>query len=192
MVRKLCPIIAYFEEKVEKEIKELQKEIYYLTGAQASLNEWRPHITVGKALHLDETSYSQILSELNSFTKGFSTFKIELRDFGFIDNWKGSKLFSCKPYVVYINVVLNSNLIAFVEKLDEILKKYNYRYDIFPYNPHVTLSFKDLDKEGFLKTKKLLEERTFSKIVSINGFSMATDKHKKGEFVETENFRFLK
>jgi len=190
MSKRLHSFIAYFEKEVEEEIRLLQKELFELTGAKASLKEWRPHITIGKALNLDDTTSMQISNELKSFVKSQEKFQVELKDFGFMDDWKGSKLFSCEPYVLYIKVVLNSSLISFVDRLDSILKKYDFSYDIFPYNPHLTLAFKDLDKVGFEKAKELLEKRIFSKIININGFSITTDKNKKDEFIEVGSFKF--
>jgi len=192
MKKKNYPCVAYFEEEIEKEFRKLQDEMYKLTGSKACLNEWNPHITVGKDLELDSIGLLNLTKELNSFAKTQSHFEIELKDFGFMNNKIIAKLYNCEPYVIYIDVIVNKDLLLFVEKLNKILEKYKYKYDIFPYKPHLTLAFKDLNKEGFEKAKEYLKNKKFYKLIKINSFSLATDKENNGQFKEKIKFDFGK
>ncbi len=185
----LYPCISYLDSESEKEIRTIQKEIFEISGAKSSLEEWRPHITVGRGLNYKKEIPADLIEKLSTFTKTQSSFQVELKNFGYMDDWKGSALFNCEPYVIYIDVIINPILQTFVDKLDSILKEYAFSYEIHPYNPHLTLAFKDLDKEGFEKSKDYLSQQSFSKTITIDSFSIANDEIEKNIFKEIHNFQ---
>jgi 2'-5' RNA ligase len=191
MEKKLYPCIVYFDAETESKIHKLQQKICDLTGARASLVEWRPHMTVGKALWLDADKFDDLTNELNVLVGDLKSFTVELNGFGYMDNWSGSKLFNCEPYVIYIKVVINQQLLDFVGRLDSVLQKYEFKYDINNKDFHVTLAFKDLDKSGFKKAWDLVNKKDIKLNVPINTFSIATDKEQKDVFVEVAKFYLL-
>ena len=192
MTQRQYPCVAYLERYNEKKIRNLQKELSILTGSKSCLLEWRPHITVGKALELNKLQLQKLKKELTDFASSQPSFDIELKDYGFMIHKIVAKLFNCEPYVIYLNVVANHRLVAFVKKLDAIMKKYDFNFDIFPYNPHLTLAFKDLDQDGYNKARRYLKNKTFSDIFKISSFSLATDKKGDGEFKEVIKFKLKK
>ncbi len=192
-MRKLYPCVVYFDKDTEKEIVELQETLFKITGSKSSLVEWRPHFTIGNAPTLDNESLKNLEVKLNSFAKTQSPFEVEIGDFMFVDNWGGSKLFNCEPYLVAIKVRINPELLSFVERLSAPLKKFDMDYNniVFPYSPHITLAFKDMDKLGFEKAKKFLKNVNFAKKIKINSFYLLVGPEDlNGKFEECMKFDF--
>src|SRR3989344_3866685 len=192
MIQKHYPCVAYFRKDDEKKIRNLQKELSILTRSKSCLLEWQPHITVGKALELNKFQLQSLKKELKDFASNQSSFDVEFKDYGFMIHKIVAKLYNCEPYVVYLKIVVNPMLLAFVKKLNVIMKKYDFKFDIFPYNPHLTLAFKDLDQKGYKKAKKYLKNKLFSEVFKITSLSLATDKKGGGQFKEVLKFKLKK
>lgn len=190
MAKEHYPCVTYLDESAQNQFRVLQKDLFNLTGSKACLEEWEPHITVGKSLELDSKELLNLIKELKEFATKQNSFEVEIKDFGFMIHEVVAKLYNCEPYLVYLNVMVNDKLQQFVDSLNTILKKYECKFDIFPYKPHLTLAFKDLDEEGFEKAKKYLKEKKFSKKVKVGSFSLARDKEKNGKFREEIRFSF--
>lgn len=192
MNKKLYPVVTYFNKDFEDEVRILQNELFEITGARASLDEWRPHVTVGKALWVEDEELQKLIQELNDFTQTQSVFEIEFDGFGYMDDWAGAEAFHCEPYVVYVDVVVNDDLRNYVEKLAKILNKYEHRYVIHKDNFHMTLAFKDLNKEGFEKAKKYLIGRSFKRKIKVDSLSLVLDTEKGDVIKEVINLKFGK
>lgn len=192
MSRKLYPIVTYFDRDFESEVRGLQKELFEITAARASLDEWRPHVTVGKALWIEDDELRKLIQELNDFAQIQPVFDMEFNGFGYMDDWAGAKAFNCETYVVYVKVVVSDDLKNYVEKLGRILNKYEHRYVIHKDNFHMTLAFKDLNKEGFEKAKNYLRDKTFKRKVKLNSLSVVLDTERGDAIKEVANLKFGK
>ena len=153
------PIIIYLDENLNKKIRAIQERLLEITGSRACLDTENPHITVGSGIKVDEKNLELVCGEIKSVAKKFKPFKIKIKNYKFIDDWVGGKTSSYTPYVIYLDIVVNRNLQKLAEELmKKVTNKYERYYDQpWPYNPHLTVAFKDLDKRGFLKAKKILE-----------------------------------
>ena len=192
MSKKLYPIVTYFNQDFENEIRGLQKELFEITGARASLDEWRPHVTVGKALWIEDNNLKQLTQELTEFIQAQPVFEMEFDGFGNMDDWAGAEAFKCEPYVVYIDVVVNDDLNNYVEKLSQILDKYEHKYVIHKGNFHLTLAFKDLNRTGFEKAKKYLRDKSFQRKIKVDSLSVVLDTEKGDVIKEIATFKFGK
>ncbi|MFZ5392443.1 MAG: 2'-5' RNA ligase family protein [Patescibacteria group bacterium] len=192
MNKKLYPVVTYFNQDFENEVRGLQSELFEITGARASLDEWRPHVTVGKALWIEDGELQKLVQDLNDFTQTQSVFEMEFDGFGYMDDWAGAEAFNCEPYVVYVDVVVSNDLKNYVEKLGKILDKYEHRYVIHKDNFHMTLAFKDLNRTGFEKAKKYLRGKSFNGKVRVDSLSVVLDTEKGDVIKEVVNFKFGK
>ncbi len=167
-------IISYFEPEVTREIRGIQEKLSELTGSKGSLAAWIPHITVGSGITIEEGQLGGFYNQIETFLKDFSGTTIGTRDFSFMDNWSGSKL-GFSPYVVYIKPYDYGVLPRIASFLEESLKpNYPAWYDQpWPYSPHITVAYKDLNKEGFLKAKEYLTDKTFERDIVINNVCLA-------------------
>lgn len=192
MSKKLYPIITYFDRDFENEVRKLQNELFEISGARASLDEWRPHVTVGKALWIEDDELKKFIQQLNDFIQTQPVFEMEFDGFGYMDDWAGAEAFNCDPYVVYVDVVVGDDLRKYVEKLAKILDRYKHKYVIHKDNFHMTLAFKDLNQESFKKVKEYLRDKTFKKKVKVNSLSVVLDTEKGDAIEEVANFKFGK
>jgi 2'-5' RNA ligase len=190
MIKKLYPVVTYFDQDFETKVRELQHELFVLTGSRACLDEWRPHVTVGKALWIDKDRLANLTADLTNFVKTQSVFEIEFNGYGFMDDWAGSKAFNCEPYIVYADVAANDDLVVYAEKLGKILAGYEHKHVIFKNNFHLTLAFKDLDKPGFEKAKQRLSGKSFLQKERVVSLSLATAVGETEVYEEIAKFEF--
>ena len=169
-------IVSYFEKSVEEEIREVQKEISSLTGSSGSLVAWEPHITVGSGLEVKEEELDKFTQNVSEFCKTQNPAIIKTEGFSFMDNWSGAKL-GLSPYVVYIKPVDYGSLVGIANYFEEQIKpNYQAWYDQpWPYNPHITVAYKDLSEEGFIKAKEALTETTFKREIKISSVSLCVE-----------------
>ncbi len=167
-------IISYFDEPVTKEIRGIQETLSELTGSKGSLAAWIPHITVGSGITVEESQLAEFYEKIEKFLQDYSSTSLKTKEFSFMDNWSGSKL-GFTPYVVYIKPFDYGSLATAAGFFEEVLKpQYPAWYDQpWPYNPHITVAYKDLDEVGYEKAKEYLIGKTFEREIVINNICLA-------------------
>jgi len=171
------PIIIYTDSALTKKVRSIQQELHELTGSKACLELWEPHITVGSAVKVDDDEVADLLNDMKDATRGLKPFQINIENFNFMDNWPGGKMDDYTPYVVYLDVIVNPQLQRLAENIrDTVTSKRNCSYTMpWPYNPHLTVAFKDLNKEEFEKAKQLLQGRTFKYTTMVDHVALAEE-----------------
>ena len=139
-----------------QEVDNLRKEISEKFNTKQSIQQWGLHITIGSGIEVSEEELESLRKELKEVANNFESFKVSLKDFGYMDTWEG--LPNAEPYVAYMDVLMNDNLKNFHEKVEKILGKYNKWYEVKEYIPHLTLAYDDLTKENFEKIKIFLKD----------------------------------
>ena len=93
-----------------------------------------------------------------------------------MDNWSGAKL-GLSPYVVYIKPFDYGTLGEVATFFEETIKPlYPAWYDQpWPYNPHITVAYKDLSEEGYGKAKEFLAGKTFEREIVVDNVCLAVE-----------------
>lgn len=180
-------IIAYFDEETTNEIRHIQSLLLAETGSHGSLTSWLPHVTVGSGLVVEEAQLVPFYSAVETFTRSVAPITISTKDFGYMDNWVGAKL-GHTPYVVYIKPENLSTLPGLAEFFEGLKAEYPAWYNQpWPYQPHITVAFKDLSKEGFVAAQKFLNGKTYVKNILIESVSLA-ERDEHGVWTERKRF----
>lgn len=180
-------IIAYFDEETTNEIRHIQSLLLSETGSHGSLTSWLPHVTVGSGLVVEEEQLPEFIKTIETYVHIAKPTTIHTRNFDYMDNWSGSKL-GYTPYVVYIKpdeLGTLPDIAAFFEGLKSTYPAwYNQPW---PYQPHITLAFKDLSKAGFESAQKFLAGKTYEKTIHIDSVSLA-ERDEQGIWTERKRF----
>lgn len=184
-------IIIYFNKKLNQKVRDIQKELFNLTDSRACLDLWKPHFTIGAGIRVEDKELDFLYKEIKENLKGIKSFKIKIKNYGFMNNWMSGKLKGFTEYVVYLNIIKNKELL----KLFNIIKKnVTNKMEIFygpisKYNPHITIAFKDLDYKGFLKAKKFLKNKKFEDELIIDHIALAKENSDES-WTEYKKFKF--
>lgn len=186
-------LVIYFDKKLTNKIISLQRELYRLTGSHACLDIWQPHLTIGSGIIVQDENIKQVKKILKSITSKVSPFEVVVKDFSFMNNWPGGKLPGHTKYLVGLDVKVNKNLswLAQVVKL-ELTDKCKVWYEQpWPYLPHLTIAYKDLNLEGFKKANEIYKKKNFSGKTLINHIALV-QKNKNGIWKKYVIFKFKK
>ena len=150
--------------EIEKDIYELKEYFKTNYNSRASLNS-PPHITLHMPFDWKEEKTDQFIEELNGFSSSQKSFEMELVNFG-----------SFPPRVIFVDVGYNPALLAFQRELFRFCKNefnlVNAQYRDLPYQPHITLAFRDLKKPEYFKAWEEFEQRTYSATFDVPGFTL--------------------
>lgn len=181
-------IISYFNDETTNKIRSIQQKLFEITGSRGSLDIWEPHITVGAGVEISEDKIDLFKEQLSKIASTHKSFNLELKDYGFMDNWDLGKNEGFTSFVIYIDVVLNDDLLKLVEDIEKVTNDHPLFYgQLKSYAPHITIAFKDLDKQGFEKARSILSKENFSAISSINHIAISSEDENNRW---TENQRF--
>lgn len=157
-------IVSYLDETATKEVRELQVAVSKVTGSKASLSSWSPHITIGDGVDVgSEEDFETLKQEIAILAQSNAPFEIGSYEFSARDSRNVGVGEVSTQYVLELRVVVNENLNDFVSRVYELTKKYNKWYKMpRPYHPHITIAFRDLEKEGFERGIAYLEGKSIS------------------------------
>jgi len=121
---------------------------------KASLNS-PPHITLHMPFQWKEKKEEKLLDALGTFSSGKNPFIISFNNF------------SCfAPKVIYIDITSSESLTSLQKELYRFCKTelnlFNAQYRDLPFHPHVTLAFRDLKKDQFIRAWAEFQEKKFS------------------------------
>jgi 2'-5' RNA ligase len=169
-------IIAYFDEETTKEIRDIQIELSRLSGSVGSISAWLPHITIGSGLEVEDSELGIFINKIQKFLDVIPVTEIKTKEFSYMDNWSGKKL-GYSPYVTYIKPYDCGTLGSVAVFFEEVLKKqYKSWYDQpWPYNPHITVAYKDLSEEGYGLIQSHLAGKLFERNIKIDNVCLATE-----------------
>ncbi len=183
-------LVAYLDAGLMAKVRAIQREISRLTGSRASLDDWDPHISVGSEVWLRDDELDEYTAQLADAVAETKPFSVNVRDFGFIDNWSGGKLPGNTPYGVYLGIVVAPELQRMVKKIRPVTAPRNLYYDMpWPYHPHLTVAFRDLTKHGYEITKEKYHKSRFNELTTVDSISIARMKA-SGRNVEARRIGF--
>lgn len=167
-------IVAYLEGGIKAEVRALQEKLFELTGSRECLDAWQPHLTVGDGILVDQDKLVQVENDIAELTKNESPFQVSLEGFGGLTDRQGGEGEITTPYVLWVDVVVNKELIGLVEKVEDIItSKCELWYQMpKPYTPHVTVAFRDLSEDGHRKGLDYLKNCSFNNSAQISHIAL--------------------
>jgi 2'-5' RNA ligase len=158
-------------------IKEFFLERYGVKHALKS----PPHITMIPPFQWQESTEKQLVSGLDKFTQSESSFLITLENFG-----------AFPPRVIYVDIIKNDLLTGLHERLNDYVSQ---EWSIpsgekkgHPFNPHVTVAFKDLMKNQFYSAWPDFKERKIRFGFEADGLSLLKHSTKQWEILHFSGF----
>jgi 2'-5' RNA ligase len=148
--------------------------------SRASLNS-PPHITLHMPFEWSDAKEARLIDELLAFAIGKNPFSVSLHNYNCF-----------KPRVIYIDVAVNHLL----EELHNALHRhckinlnlFNAKYRDLPFHPHVTLAFRDLKKEEFVKAWEEFNSKSYKASFLVDKITLL--KHNGIRWEVFRDFRF--
>jgi 2'-5' RNA ligase len=133
-------------------------------ASKASLNS-PPHITLHMPFRWKPKKRDLLHRTLDELSKQHQHFDLR------------TKNFSCfPPRTIFIDIEENSKLIELQSNLEKAfklnLKLLNANYRNHAFKPHITLAFRDLKKDQFVKAWKEFEGLSYRKLFSVNQLTL--------------------
>lgn len=173
-------LVSYLEKDLTNKIIDVQKEIAEITNNYNALNFWKPHLTIGSGIMIKKKNLEILYDKINSIILDHKSFKINIKDYGFVDSWQGEN--PNEPnYMINLKVEKNKKILKLVFDMENIVCNYkNWYKQPSPYIPHITLGY-GFSKTNFEKVKEIFKGREFFEKGIIDNFSLVL-KNKKGEW----------
>lgn len=145
-----------FDHEITR-LKEYFQDRYNSSAALKS----PPHITLHMPFKWKEKKEEELVKALAEFCSGRKPFGVELKNFGCFP-----------PRVIYINVVKTPELEEFQQDLvrfcRNVLNLTNANWRNHPFNPHITLAYRDLRMEKFAEAWSEFRNKEFTTKILIN------------------------
>ena len=182
--------VCYFDPETTAKIRAIQKNLFDLTGSRTSFEVWRPHLTVGAEIYIEDDKLQQYYLDLQKIADQFGKMKVQLGGYSFRDNWTGLKPPGFNHFAVFLDVAKNEELELLAAKIKPIVSPFPKYFDIGnPYKPRVTLAFRDLSEVGLLKAKNFLADKPLAREGLFDGFSIAEGSY-QSKYSEVKRFKF--
>lgn len=184
-------VVAYLSGEGFEKAREIQKNLFEITGSKKCMEDWSPHVTIGDGIIVSKKDLPELENKLSNFVANQEPVDVSLKDFGGIDSWKGAVANKVTPFVIWVDVEMNPELLGLWNNLKgEIISQYDkWLPETISYNPHVTIAFADLTEEGYMKGMKYLSTRTFNEIMTIGHVALA-ECYGEGNMTSREYKRF--
>ena len=155
------------QEEVRK-IKLIFRDNY---GSGHALNS-PAHLTLIPPFYWPANLEPDLIRSLDQFSAGEAPFTVSLSGFG-----------AFSPRVIFIDVALNDQLVGLQHRLKEFMDN-QWRIserlrDNKPFNPHMTVAFRDLSRQNFHRAWAEFREKTFNDDFSVNKIILLWHDHKQ-------------
>lgn len=141
-------------KEIQEEITLLKKEVARNFDSKHALNA-PPHITLHMPFRRKKKRLSELEEVMGEINAEFNSFEIQLDGFNFFE-----------PRVIFINVISNPHLIQLQKRVAQNCRRKlnldNANYKNQPFQPHITIAFRDLNKQKFFQAKSYYESKEFN------------------------------
>lgn len=166
-------LVAYLDDDTKNKIRQLQEGIAKATGARASLDAWEPHITIGDGVEISGEQFMSFLAVMTQSVQDIPKFTIQIGGIGSLDNRTGGEGEITTPFAIYLNVAVTPELELLRQNVQTTISATPKWYALpEPFTPHVTLAFRDLDDNGYVKGLKYLIGKQTSFTAQISSVSL--------------------
>ena len=139
------------------------------------------HITLHMPFLWKQEKEEKLLAELSQLQNDILQFNIELNQFSHFGD-----------RVIYIDVVKNENLSALQKMVVDVMKHlyvFNQVEDKRGFHPHITVAFRDLKKEQFVKAWDVYKEKIFNRSFTCFSFTLLRHENKIWKEIHTFNLK---
>ena len=154
-------------EKISSTLFGFKQEVAQKYLSKAALRS-PPHVTLHMPFKLTAKKKDKLVNSLTKLCLGHEAFSITLNGFG-----------AFPPRVIYIKVEPNERLALFQKHLGELMAKnmfiHNLNYRNKPFKPHITIAFRDLNKQRFNEAWAYYSSQSFE--VNFQANSITLLKH---------------
>lgn len=179
-------IVSYLNPQASERIRKIQHGLSEVTGSKASLLSWEPHVTLADGVEVEGPQTEQLLKDLKEVATLHSTFNLNLLGYGILNDRPIGKEEISTPYALFAKVSLNNHLLSLSADLTKIANRYTTWYNMpLPYQPHVTLAFRDLSRQGLNKGIAYLDRQQISLAATIDHIALV-------EKLENKDLEYLR
>ena len=149
-------------------------------GCEAALR-YPAHITLVPPFWMKPELEESLGNSLNAFAITQPRFILRLTNFSHF-----------MPRVIFIDVVLNDQLIKLKDDLFEFLfeqNKYPLKKDDRPFHPHVTIAARDLHKKSFYEAWEYFKEKKYEAEWIAGNLSLLCHNKKNWDVIATSQFQ---
>jgi len=184
------PVVSFLDKLSGEKIKALQKELSLITGSLYSMHAWQPHLTVGSQIYVDEKQLDDVSRKFFIIASDTRKITIQTSGFGFYETWPGGVLPDHSPYVAYVKLEKPKELDILSQKIKQVTDMCETSYDQpWPYEPHITLAYKDLTREGLERSIDYLQNKKISIQIIIDHFLLVQKTDNKWQELRRFPFR---
>lgn len=182
-------VVSYLDETATKQVRVIQQELSKLTGSTASLNSWFPHITIGDGVEVSSAGLPYAASSLAELCSATPCFTLGIRGYGGLTDRRGGTGEVSTPFALYLNIEPNDLLTTLVRDIQsQVTASHSLWWQMRqPYQPHITVAFRDLDERGYELGTAYLQKSKVELSSTIDHVALV----EKLETVDTEYKRFL-
>jgi 2'-5' RNA ligase len=160
-------------EDIQEEVRKIKLIFKNQYGAEHALNS-PAHLTLIPPFQWPVEKETDLEGSLDLFNRKEVPFEVELNGMG-----------AFRPRVIYIDVVKNDSLSGLHKRLKNLLEaKWNIpelRRDKKPFNPHMTVAFRDLKKENFLASWDEFKDKKFQARFTVDRIVLLIHRLKRWE-----------
>jgi 2'-5' RNA ligase len=185
-------IVAYLTGEDLDFVRDIQKELSEITGSRKCLTDWLPHITLGDGVTVSGDRLAEVEQRILSVVITQKVITAQINGFGGVDNWKGAIPNQITPYVIWLSVEVNQELIDLYNNIKKNItsKEKLWLPETINYSPHITLAFADLNREGYEKGLNYLNGKTLQREFKIEHVALV-ECSGVGNMTSREYKRFL-
>ena len=179
--------VSYPPKEAIKEIDNLRHLISEKFNTKRAL-DWESHITIADRVSIPEDKINYIIDEIQQIcnkTEPILTYTQELEFFK-IENFPFEN-----PYVIFIKVRVTEEL----QKIHQLIQEGVYKGFKRPglkwdsYKPHITLAYRDLTEENFIKAKKFFQGNTIKTEYEFFLDNLQLIRFEKDELIKFKSFK---
>jgi 2'-5' RNA ligase len=183
-------LVTYLDDAATQYIRSIQQKLAEVTGSRASLEEWEPHVTIGDGITISKNELPDVEQKLAALAASEQKFSVAIRDFTTRDNRQPGLGEVTTPYVLLSTVDTNEQLVRLEKVLrEQVTSQFKLWWQMRrPYLPHVTLAFRDLQREGYESGIRYLESVEIGCTVWLTHIALVEKRLDKD--VEYKRFNF--
>lgn len=136
-----------------------------------------PHITLKVPFEFNRELESQLIEGAENLSLNYPAFNLEFNGFGYFD--KKHPVFFIRPEYNHGLNLLQKQIIDYMKSVFPFIISGHDRN----FNPHVSLAYRDLSPENFVRLKKEFEGQKFEAVCRVEDFHLLMHNRKQWEIV---------
>lgn len=166
-------IVSYLDPQASAQVRDLQYAISDITRSRASLLSWGPHVTLADGVEAEDDQIENLVESIAEAATRHPYFNLTASSYGFFYNRPLGKDEISTPYALFLKVSTNERLLSLSAEITKVISTYPIWYNMpLPYQPHITLAFRDLDRQGFDKGIAYLDDQQISLTATIDHIAL--------------------